>query len=132
MEGVAATEGGVKIVFDVRKSDVDTVARQAAAAGFAVRRYYPSGDEHRPGASPEGYIRLGAERVMREFTDAEIGAIVAAFDAAAAQAGFACERVGIDSWTAGDDAGDREPRTSLPKAGVGFATIGPESQTITD
>jgi hypothetical protein len=59
---------------------------------------------------------------MHEFTDAEVDAIVAAFDLLEHRAGFACRRVGTDSWTAADGPGDREPRRPLPKAGAGSAT----------
>lgn len=111
--------GGVKIVFDVLEADVDDVAMRVAAAGFDARRYYPD-DEQRQGGPGPGYIRLGAERAMTAFTETEIGTIIAEFDATQAQTGFACLRIGTDTWTAGGDspAGDREPREPLPPAGV--------------
>ncbi len=119
-------EGGVKVVFDVPEAEVRSVAARVAAAGFAVHRYYHPDDEHRPGGSPAGWIRLGAERAMLAFTDAEQRRIVADFDQLQAAAGFRCARIGVDSWTAGDGpegggppAADREPRTPLPRAGAG-------------
>ena len=79
-DGADPTDGGVKIVFDVPEPAVHDVAWQVAAAGFAVHRYYRLDSEHRPGGSPEGYVRLGAERPVRRYTDADIDAIVAEFD----------------------------------------------------
>ncbi len=116
-------EGGVKIVFDVPEQDVHEIAQQVTAAGFKVHRYYQPEDEHRQGGSTPCHIRLGAERATTEFSDAEIAAIVADFDAVQAQTGFTCLRVGTDSWTAGGNgpADDREPRQPLPKAGAGSA-----------
>lgn len=64
-------EGGVKVVFDVPEDVVDDAVREITAAGFAVGRYYSGEAEHRVGGSAPGWIRLGAERPMLEFTDAE-------------------------------------------------------------
>jgi len=75
-------EGGVKIVFDVWEADVAEVTRTVTATGFDVRRYYDPDIEHDRGGSAPDWIRLGAERPMREFTHAEEERIVAAFDAA--------------------------------------------------
>jgi hypothetical protein len=100
-------EGGVKIVFDVPEQDADDVAVRVAAAGSDVHRYYQPDDEHLQGASTPGYIRLGAERAMTEFSDAEVAAIVADFDVSQAQAGFTCLRIGTDSWTAGGNGPGR-------------------------
>jgi hypothetical protein len=94
-------EGGVTVIFDVREAEVDQIRGMVSQAGFAVRRYYRASEEHRLGGSPYGWIRLGAERPMREFTDAEQANIVAAFDALQHSAGFTCERLGVDIWTAG-------------------------------
>lgn len=128
MEGnFAPAEGGVKIVFDVLESDVHDVQTLVAAAGFAVHRYYHPTDEHRPGGSAAGYVRLGAERPMRQFTDAEVDAIVTDFDQLQARKPFNCVRVGTDSWTAGGRgrSGDREPRVPLPKTYDGTAAARP-------
>ena len=110
-------EGTVKVVFDVREGVVDDVVREITAAGFAVGRYYSRDTEHRVGGSEPGWIRLGAERPMLEFTVAEQDRIVAAFDAALQDSAINCRRVGTDAWTAGGDggsAGDREPRRPAP------------------
>jgi hypothetical protein len=110
-------EGGVKVVFDVPEDVVDDVVREIAAAGFAVGRYYSGEAEHRIGGSEPGWIRLGAERPMLEFTAAEQHRIVAAFDAALQESAMTCRRMGTDAWTAGGDggsAGDREPRRPAP------------------
>lgn len=117
-------EGGVKIVFDVMESVADDVAQTVRGAGFDVRRYYQPEDEHGPGGSAPGYQRLGAERPMRTFTEAEQATIVAAFDDTQAQTGFTCSRVGVDVWTAGDHAGPagvHEPRRPKPVADNGRA-----------
>ena len=97
-------EGGVKIVFDVPENAVDQIVRTVGEAGFDVRRYYARQPalEHGLGGSVPGYVRMGAERQCREFSDAEQAAIVSAFDAVQARTGFACTRVGVDVWTAGD------------------------------
>ena len=126
-------EGGVKIVFDVPEQDVDSVVVQVAAAGFGVRRYYPD-DEPRRGGPQPGDVRLGAERAMTEFTDAEVEAIVADFDAVQARTGFGCRRIGTDTWTAGGGgpAGDREPRDPLPRTGVGSAAAVPGVAATSD
>ena len=104
-------EGGVKVVFDVPDAGVDDVIREIAAADFAVSRYYRRDDEHRVGGSEPGWIRLGAERRMLEFTDAEQRRIVTAFDAALQASAITCRVVGTDAWTAGGGdgrlAGDR-------------------------
>lgn len=111
-------EGGVKVVFDVPEDGVDDVVREIAAAGFAVGRYYSSEIEHRIGGSEPGWIRLGAERPMVEFTEAEQHRIVATFDAVLQASAMPCRRMGIDAWTAGGRntgwAGDREPRRPAP------------------
>ena len=121
-----SAEGGVKIVFDVPESDVRDVEALVAAAGLVVHRYYDPADQHRPGGSAAGYVRLGAERSMRRFTDAEVDAIVTEFDEVQARADFTCVRVGTDSWTAGGGgrSGDREPRVPLPKSSEGAAAAG--------
>jgi hypothetical protein len=98
-------EGGVKIVFDVPEDLVDDAVRDIAAAGFAVGRYYTRETDHRSGGSEPGWTRLGAERPMHEFTDAEQTRIVAAFDAALQAAPIPCRRMGTDAWTAGDGDG---------------------------
>jgi hypothetical protein len=105
-------EGGVKIVFDVREGDAEEVTLALAGAGFAVTRYYDVDHEHRAGGSPIGWIRLGADRPAREFSKQEQDRIVALFDAAQSSAGFSCDRLGTDVWTAGD-AG---PATPVPQA----------------
>jgi hypothetical protein len=126
-------EGGVKIVFDVPEPNAHDIALQVSAAGFTVHRYYSPDDEHRRGRPRSGYVRLGAERRMRTFTDAEIDMIVADFDRLQAQAGFACRRVGTDSWTAGSGgtSGDREPRTPPPTVGAGSAGAEPGPRLAT-
>jgi hypothetical protein len=120
-------EGGVKIVFDVPERVLHEASTRVAAAGFDVQRCYRPDDEHRPGGSRHGFVRLGAERAMAEFNDAEQRRIIADFDAVQRDAGFPCERVGVDRWTAGGDdpAGEREPRRPLPKsdAGTAFAEL---------
>ena len=116
-------EGGVKIVFDVVEADVDEVVRTAHDAGFDVRHYYPS-DKPRRGGSAPGFVRLGAERAMHEFTEAEQAHIVAAFDAAQKAADFASTRVGTEVWTAGKrsgPAGVRKPRRPRPIVESGAA-----------
>jgi signal recognition particle subunit SEC65 len=115
-------EGGVKIVFDVSEPSAEEIARAVRTAGFDVRRYYHPEDEHEPGGSAPGYLRLGAERPMHEFTQAEQTAIVAAFDDTMSGRGFSCERVGVDVWTAGNRdglAGVREPRRPRPLRAAG-------------
>jgi hypothetical protein len=110
-------EGGVKVVFDVPEDVVDDAVREITAAGFAVGRYYSGDAEHRVGGSEPGWIRLGAERPMLEFTDAEQDRIVAAFDTALQESAITSRRMGADAWTAGGDggsAGDREPRRPAP------------------
>jgi hypothetical protein len=111
-------EGGVKVVFDVPEDVVDDAVRQIAAAEFAVGRYYSSEAEHRIGGAEPGWVRLGAERPMVEFTEAEQHRIVAAFDAVLQESALPCRRMGTDAWTAGsrdtDLAGDDEPRRPAP------------------
>ena len=110
-------EGGVKVVFDVPEDVVDDVVREISAAGFAVGRYYSAEVEHRIGGSAPGWIRLGAERPMLEFTEAEQGRVVAAFDAVLQESAITCRRMGTDVWTAGGaggSAGDPEPRRLHP------------------
>jgi hypothetical protein len=110
-------EGGVKVVFDVPVDVVDDVVRAITAAGFSVGRYYSRDTERRVGGSEPGWVRLGAERPMLEFTEAEQDRIVAAFDAALQESAITCRRMGTDAWTAGGDggsAGDREPRRPAP------------------
>lgn len=119
-------EGGVKIVFDLPEAATDDAVRSIAVAGFEVRRYYAPEDEHRRGGSSPGRIRLGAERAMTEFTDAEQDAIVAEFDLACAASAIDCDRQGIDVWTAGGgdgSAGVREPRRPLPSELGGAAEV---------
>ncbi len=94
-------EGGVKVVFDVQESDVENVTRVLTKVGFDVRHYYSTEKEHIVGGSPPGWIRLGAEKRMREFTLVEQEVIVAGFDEVWAASGFICDRQGTDSWTAG-------------------------------
>jgi hypothetical protein len=120
-------DGGVKIVFDVPETVVEDVVPAVRAAGFDVHRYYHPDDEHRPGGSAPGHVRLGAARAMHEFTQAEQDAIVAAFDEVEARAGFVCSRVGVDTWTSGGHdgtAGVREPRRPRPLADEGAARLG--------
>ncbi len=104
-------EGGVKVVFDVPEDAVDDAVRQITAAGFAVSRYYTSETEHRVGGSEPGWVRLGAERPMFEFTEVEQHRVVAAFDAFVQESAMTCRRMGTDVWTAGGReagfAGDR-------------------------
>jgi hypothetical protein len=124
--GFVPRDGGVKIVFDVPETVVDDAVSAVRAAGFDVHRYYHPGDEHRPGGSAPGHVRLGAQRAMHEFTQAEQDAVVAAFDDVEARAGFACSRVGVDAWTSGNHdgpAGVREPRRPKPVAGKGAARL---------
>jgi hypothetical protein len=88
------------------------------AEGFTVGRYYSTETEHRIGGSEPGWIRLGAERPMVEFTEAEQHRIVVAFDAVLQESAIACRRMGTDARTAGGRgtglAGDREPRRPAP------------------
>jgi hypothetical protein len=122
--GFEPREGGVKIVFDVPEAVAEDVARTVADAGFDVQRYYDDEHEHRLGGSAPGFLRLGAERPMREFTQCEEVAIVAGFDAIQDEAGFECSRMGVDVWKAGDDGGTsgvREPRRPAPIAEAGNA-----------
>jgi hypothetical protein len=117
-------EGGVKVVFDVREAEVAAAERVVSVAGFEVRRYYRLGKEPRTGGAAAGWVRLGAERPMREFSEAESDRIVAAFDALQREAGFSCVRVATDQWTAGGEgglAGDREPRRPQPRTGPAAA-----------
>jgi N-acetyltransferase len=111
-------EGGVKVVFDVPEDVADDVVRQIAAAGFIVGRYYSSETEHRIGGSEPGWTRLGAERPMVEFTEAEQHRVVAAFDVVLQESAIRCRRIGTDVWTAGGRdtglAGDREPAVLRP------------------
>jgi dienelactone hydrolase len=111
-------EGGVKVVFDVPEDAVDDVAQRIAAAGFTVGRYYASETENRIGGSDPGWIRLGAERPMVEFNEAEQHRIVAAFDAVLQELAIPTRRIGTDAWTAGGRdtglAGDRAPRRPAP------------------
>jgi len=124
-----AAEGGVKVVFDVPEVDVDDVALAVGGAGFDVHRYYHPDDERGPGGSPEGYVRLGAERAMSEFTNAEQEQAVADFEAVQRSHCFACIRVGVDVWTSGGDdpIGDWEPRAPLPFASAGAAFAEPRT-----
>lgn len=115
-------QGGVKIVFDVPAAAVEQASRTVAAAGFDVGRYYEPGHEPGLGGAAAGFVRLGAERSMHEFTSAEQAQIVAAFDAGQLAAGFDCVRIGVDVWTAGNHdgpAGVREPRRPRPLVGTG-------------
>jgi hypothetical protein len=97
--------GGVKVVFDVEEAVADHVARTVGAAGFEVRRYYVPGHEPRRGGAAPGCVRLGAERALQEFTETEQDSVVAAFESVQGRAGFACTRIGVDSWTAGGGGG---------------------------
>ncbi len=101
----APREGGVKMVFDVQEDLVEEASRRISAAGFAVGRYYSAENEHRIGGSDPGWIRLGAERPMLEFTEAERDRIVAAFDTALQESAIACRRLGTDAWAAGGGVG---------------------------
>jgi hypothetical protein len=94
-------EGGVKIVFDVPADVVADAELRLTAAGFAVRPYYSADSEHRPGTAELGWVRLGAERPMRDFTDAEQHGVIADFDAAIAESTLTHRRIGTDVWTAG-------------------------------
>ena len=113
-------EGGVKVVFDVPEDVVNDVIREITEAGFAVARYYSREPGRRIGGSEPGWVRLGAERPMLEFTEVEQHRIVAAFDAALQELAITSQRLGTDAWTAaGPDAGsagDREPRRPAPIA----------------
>jgi hypothetical protein len=108
------SDGGVKVVFDVLEDVVDDVVREITAADFVVRRYYSRETDHRVGGPEPGWVRLGAEQPVREFTEAEEHRIVAAFDAALQESAITCRRMGTDVWTAGGrdgaSAGDRDPR----------------------
>ncbi len=110
-------EGGVKIVFDVPEHDVADAVRKVSAAAFSVDRYYRPETAHLPGGAEAGWVRLGAEQATREFTNAEQELIVAAFDAVYQASPFTCRRMGTEVWTAGGggSAGDREPRSPVPK-----------------
>lgn len=126
-------EGGVKVVFDVPTDLTDHIARVVGDAGFDVHRYYEPEDEHRPGGSPSGQIRLGAERPWHTFTDAEQGEIVAAFEAARVAHALPCAVVGVDSWDAGGPdgpSGVREPRRPLPVAQAASATADVPAQEL--
>jgi hypothetical protein len=119
-------EGGVKIVFDVPEHVVGEAVRKVSAVAFSVERYYRPERAHLPGAPEAGWVRLGAERPMREFTDVEQELIVAAFDAVSLASPFTCRRMGTEVWTAGGgggSAGDREPRSPLPKNDGNPATV---------
>jgi hypothetical protein len=94
-------EGGVTIVFDVPADDVADAIRTIGAADFLVSRYYLPEREPGPGGAGAGWVRLGAVRSTREFTDAEQQLIVAAFDAVYRESPFRCRRMGTDVWTAG-------------------------------
>jgi hypothetical protein len=112
-------EGGVKVVFDVPEDVVADAVRKISAAGFSVDRYYRPEREHLPGGATAGWVRLGAERPMHEFTDAEQQRIVAAFDLKYEESPFTCCRMGTDVWTAGGrgaSSGDLEPRRPEPRS----------------
>jgi hypothetical protein len=115
-------EGGVKIVFDVSQELVDVAIVHVSAAGFQVRRYYPSGNEPGIGGSAVGYVRLGAERALSFVTESEQAEIVTAFEAVSAAWAWSCTVIGVDTWTAGGCSdgltGVREPRRPLPSAGT--------------
>jgi hypothetical protein len=97
-------EGGVKIVFDVPEDVVADAVRTISAAAFAVDRYYRPERDHLPGGAAAGWVRLGAERPMHDFSEAEQQLIVAAFDAVFDESPFTCRRMGTDVWTAGNPA----------------------------
>jgi hypothetical protein len=113
-------EGGVKVVFDVPADVIAEAVLTISAAGFSVSRYLRPEREHLPGGAATGWVRLGAERPMHEFTEAEQQLIVAAFESAYEESPFTCHRMGTDVWTAGGPgdgpAGNREPRTPRPKS----------------
>lgn len=111
-----ASEGGVKIVFDVPEASVADVSTVVAAAGFTVRRYFPRQLYVGSGGAELGWVRLGAEMPRTLFTDEEADRIVDAFDAVQNRDGFVCERRGTDSWQAGTggQGGVREPRRTTP------------------
>jgi hypothetical protein len=94
-------EGGVEVVFDVPEDVVADAVLKISAAGFSVDRYLRPEREHLPGGAATGWVRLGAERPMHEFTEAEQQIIVEAFDLAYDESPFTCRRIGIDVWTAG-------------------------------
>jgi hypothetical protein len=94
-------EGGVTIIFDVPAADEAEAVRVMAAADFVVRRYYRPEREHLPGGSAPGWVRLGAERPWRDFTEAEQDHVVAAFDSVWDASALSCRRMGTDAWTAG-------------------------------
>lgn len=115
-------EGGVKVVFDVPEDAVADAVRKISAAGFSVDRYYSAEREHRPGAAAVGWVRLGAELPMREFTETEQQRIVAAFDSTYEESPFPCRRMGTDAWTAGGGgerfSRDRQQRRPGPESTV--------------
>lgn len=124
--GTGPREGGVKVVLDVAEADVEAATHLIADAGFDVRRYYSPDSEHVVGGSSPGWIRLGAEQPMREFTPAEQDHIVAIFDHVGASSGLLCARRGTDSWTAADGpgwSGVREPRRPIPHTGDEASTL---------
>jgi hypothetical protein len=125
--GAEPVEGGVKIVFDVPEELAVEIAAQLGDAGFDVRRYYRSADEAgRPGGAATGFVRLGAERPMRAFTDSEQAGIVAAFEAAQVTRRIRCTIVGVDTWQAGGGSGRpgvREPRRPRPRADAPGAVV---------
>jgi hypothetical protein len=111
---IRATEGGVKIVFDVPESSVEEIS--TAVAGFTVGRYYRDHQHVGDGGAESGWVRLGAEVPRTQFTAEEEDRIVASFDAVQSKTGFVCERRGTDTWEAGGggEAGVREPRRPTP------------------
>jgi hypothetical protein len=124
-------EGGVKVVFDVPEDAVANAVRMISAAGFSVDRNYRPEREHLPGGAAVGWVRLGAERPMHEFTEAEQQLIVAAFDSKYEESPFTCRRMGTDVWTAGGSrdgsSGEREPRRPGPKRDGSRLQIGETS-----
>lgn len=122
--GSGPREGAITIVFDTPRHEVERVTGAVAAAGFAVRPYYPAGREDRPGGAPAGSVRMRAERPMLLFTQAEVDAAEAEFRPIVTD-GLPIVVVGTETWQAGGggSAGDREPRVPPvpPRAGSGEA-----------
>lgn len=126
-DGFRASEGGVKVVFDVPEPSVADVSRVLAAAGFTVREYYPAKLAVGKGGAESGWVRLGAEMPRALFTDEEERRIVASFDGVQRSDGFVCERRGADTWDAGGggEGGVREPRRRRPLVPAGAANAVP-------
>lgn len=70
-----------RFVLDVTADDLELATAHLTSAGFTVTDYYEGKRSHRGGAQP-GWVRLGAERSLRLFTEAERAQIEHDFSAA--------------------------------------------------